>query len=310
MKTRMLIVAEVLAIIFAVAAGVSFAQKERGRKDASTGGELRPYEAAKGEKINAFMVTRIIGSRVRNMKGEDLGSIEDIVVDTDSGQILYAIMDFGGFLGIGGKLFPVPWQALAALPSEGIFFLNVSKAQLMNAPAYNRNNLPDMGDMHWGTKVTQFYEASRGERTYNYGYPYGYGYGVGLYPNIAKEDPFAKIFNPESMKKISGEVIKVDYVIPEKGIISQMEIKLIVFVDQKEPVPVYLGPEWYIAGPQGRSPFKSGDKITATGSWITSGTEPFMIATMVTQGNRTFRLRQKDGTPIWSGLKIERKAEE
>ena len=83
-----------------------------------------------GERINAFMVEKIIGSRVLNMKGENLGVIKDIVVDIDTGRILYAVLDFGGFLGIGSKLFPVPWKSLAALPSEGIFFLDRSKEQL------------------------------------------------------------------------------------------------------------------------------------------------------------------------------------
>ncbi len=296
MKRHMLSVVGVFAIIFTVAAGPALAQNETGGEEASTGGGFKPYEAANNQRINAFMVEKIVGSKVRNMQGEDLGTIEDIVVDIDTGRILYALMDFGGFLGIGGKLFPVPWRSLAPLPSEGIFFLDTSKAKLKDAPAYAKSTLPDMGDMHWGTKIVEFYEATREELSYDY------DSGIGLYPGIARKDPFAKIYNPESMKKISGEVIKVDQVIPEKGIIAQMQIKLIVFVDRKEPVPVYLGPQWYVAGPDKRSIYKSGDKVTVTGSWITSQTEPFMIATTVTEETRTFRLRQEDGTPIWSGL--------
>jgi len=79
-----------------------------------------------------------------------------------------------------------------------------------------------------------------------------------------------------------------------------MQIKLIVLVGGKELVPVYLGPVWYVAGTEGRNPFKSGDKISVTGSWITSKTEPYMITSAVTEGNQTFRLRQNDGTPIWT----------
>ncbi|HEJ83024.1 MAG TPA: PRC-barrel domain containing protein, partial [Desulfobacteraceae bacterium] len=107
------------------------------------------------------MVEKIVGSGVRNMQGQDLGTVEDIVVDIDTGRILYAVMNFGGFLGIGEKLFPVPWHSLAPLPSEGVFYLDVSKEKLQDAPAYEKDNLPDMGDMHWGTEVAEFYEASR-----------------------------------------------------------------------------------------------------------------------------------------------------
>ncbi len=154
-----------------------------------------------------------------------------------------------------------------------------------------------MGDVHWGTKITQFYQASREERSYGYGYD--------LYPGLTQRDPFANIFDPKSIKRISGQVIKVDHVIPKSGVISQMQIQLIVYVDQKEAVPVYLGPEWYIGGPNRRTPFKSGDKVTVTGSWITSQGAPFMIASSVTQGNETLRLRDKDGTPAWVGWKKE-----
>jgi hypothetical protein len=290
-KLTLMGIVGILAVVLGT--GISNAQKETGGKEATAGEKFSTYEPAKGERINAFMVKNIIGSMVRNMKGEDLGPIQDIVVDIDSGRILYAVMAFEG------KLYPVPWQSLAPLPSEGIFFLNVSKARLKEAPSYRSDNLPDMGDLHWGTKVANFYMATRGER-YNYGYGYGYNY-YGLYPGIAQRDPFAKIFDPESIKQISGEVIKVDHVVPEGGIIAQMEIELIVLAGQKEPVPVFLGPQWYVVGPNARPPFKAGDKVTVTGSWITSQTEPFMIATTVTEGTQTFRLRQKDGTPIWSG---------
>ena len=257
----------------------------------------RSMAGAEGRRINAFMVEKIIGSKVMNLKGETLGKIEDVVVDIDTGRILYAVLDFGGFLGIGDKLFPVPWKSLAALPSEGIFFLDRSKEQLEKAPGFDKNKLPDMGEVHWGTRINQFYQASREERTYNY------GYGYDLYPGLAQQDLFANIFDPQSMKRIHGQVIKVDQVVPELGVISQMQIELIVYVDRKEADPVYLGPTWYIAGPNRRIPFMSGDEVTVTGSWITTEGLPFMIASAVTKGSETLQLRDKDGTPVWIGWK-------
>jgi sporulation protein YlmC with PRC-barrel domain len=262
-------------------------------------------KSAEGERVNAFMVEKIIGSKVLNMKGENLGVIKDIVVDIDTGSILFAVLDFGGFLGIGNKLFPVPWKSLAALPSEGTFFLNRSKEQLEKAPGFDKNSLPDMGDVHWGKRITQFYQASREQRNEvrDYDFGYGYGYGYWLYPGLAQEDPFAKVFDPKSIKRIHGQVIKVDQVIPKSGIMSQMEIELIVYVGRKEPVPVYLGPIWYIDGSNRRSRFKSGDEVTVMGSWITTEGQSFMIASSVTKGNKTLQLRDKEGTPVWIGWK-------
>jgi sporulation protein YlmC with PRC-barrel domain len=243
--------------------------------------------------VNAFMVEKIIGSRVMNLKGQTLGKIEDLVIDIDTGKIMYAILDFGGFLGIGNKLFPVPWESLAALPLEGIFFLNQSKEQLEKAPGYDKNNLPDMGDLHWGSGIYKYYGVPSEYKRRRTGYGY---YGYGYYPWVGKEDPYTKIFDPKKIKTITGQVIKVEEIIP-----YGTGLKLIVYVNKKEILPVYLGPFWYVEA-QGRS-FKSGDKVSVTGSVVSPRGEPFMIAMTVGRGNEELRLREKDGTPAWIAWK-------
>ena len=257
---------------------------------------------AEGERINAFMVEKIIGSKVINVKGETLGKIDDLVVDIDTGRILYAVLDSGGFLGIGSKLFPVPWESLAALPSEGIFFLNQSKEQMEKAPAFDKKNLPNMEDMHWGEGILKHYGVPGYEQRGPMGYGYGYGYGgyYGGYPGSGREDPYKKIFDSKTIKTISGQVIKVDQV-PEPGF--GMEMRLTVFIDKKEVLPVYLGPAFYIVGSEQAKHFKIGDQVTVSGSQATRGGEAFMIATTVKRGNEVLRLRDKDGNPEWIGWK-------
>ena len=304
MKTRSLIIAFALLCISFGANG--FAQMASNSQKGSMSKRYE-YKPPEGERINAFMAENIIGSKVENMQGVDLGVIKDVVIDVDTGQVLYAILDFGGFLGIGGKLYPVPWHSLAPLPSKGIFFMNISKEKLEKAPGFNEDNLPDMGDVHWGATINKFYEASRelGEGKYEYGYGYGHAYGPEMYPGVAQEDPFAKTFDPASIKKITGTVIKVDQVIPKSGIIAQMELELIVRPDGKEPVPVFVGPVWYVVTPERRRPFKSGDEVTVTGSWVAlQGGTPFLIATAVTKGNETLQLRHEDGKPMWNAWKV------
>jgi hypothetical protein len=206
---------------------------------------------------------------------------------------MYAVLESGGFLGIGDKLFPVPWESLAALPSEGIFFLNKSKEQMGKTPAFDKKNLPDVGDMRWGGGIYKHYGVPGDELQgpmgmgygygyygYGYGYP-GYGYRYGYYhgyPGPGREDPYKKIFDSKTIKTISGQVIKVDQV-PEPGL--GMEIRLTVFIDKKEVLPVYLGPAFYIVGSEQAKRFKIGDKVTVSGSQVTRGGEPFMIATTV-----------------------------
>jgi sporulation protein YlmC with PRC-barrel domain len=273
-----------------------FAQEKKGPEIAET----------EGQRINAFMVEKIIGSKVINLKGEPLGKIDDLVLDIDTGRILYAVLGSGGYWGIGSKLFPVPWESLAALPSEGIFFLNQSKEEMEKAPAFDKKNLPDMGDTRWGESIFKHYRIPRDEQRgpagfgYNIYPSYGHRNGYEMYPGPYREEPFKKIFDSKTIKTISGQVIKVDQ-IPEPGF--GMVIRLTVFIDKKEVLPVYLGPAFYIVGSELSKNFKIGDQVTVSGSQATRGGEPLMIAMTVKRGNEVLRLRDKDGNPEWFGWK-------
>lgn len=99
----------------------------------------------------------IIGEEVRNLAGDDLGKIEDIVFDLQDGRIAYAVLSFGGFLGVGDKLFAIPWSALSMDPDEKYFVLDVDKKMLRNAPGFDKDNWPDMADRSWGRQIHKYY---------------------------------------------------------------------------------------------------------------------------------------------------------
>src|SRR5665811_345118 len=99
------------------------------------------------------------GDKVVNHKGEDLGKIEEIMLDLDRGRIAYAVLSFGGFLGMGDKLFAIPWSALALDTVEKRFILNVDKELLKRAPGFDKDHWPNMADQVWGAKVFTYYGA-------------------------------------------------------------------------------------------------------------------------------------------------------
>jgi len=99
----------------------------------------------------------LAGDRVRNSAGEDLGKIEEIMLDVPSGRVAYAVLSFGGFLGMGNKLFAVPWQALTLNERDHEFILDVDKTVLENAPGFDKDDWPDMADAHFGAKVHEHY---------------------------------------------------------------------------------------------------------------------------------------------------------
>lgn len=102
----------------------------------------------------------LAGDPVRNSVGEDLGKIEEIMLDIPSGRIAYAVLSFGGFLGIGDKLFAVPWSSLRIDETEHQFILNVDRQTLENAPGFDKDNWPDMGDPAFESAVYGHFGAA------------------------------------------------------------------------------------------------------------------------------------------------------
>lgn len=99
----------------------------------------------------------LIGDSVVNAAEEDLGDIKEIMLDMQTGQVAYAVLAFGGFLGVGEKLFAVPWQALHLDTVNHRFVLNVDKDRLKSAPGFDKDAWPDMGDMSWASGIHSFY---------------------------------------------------------------------------------------------------------------------------------------------------------
>jgi hypothetical protein len=102
-----------------------------------------------------------IGESVYNLNGENLGDIKEVMLDVENGSVAYAVLSFGGFLGIADKLFAVPWNALT-LKLETLdtrFILDVEKERLESAPGFDKDNWPDMADDSWISEVHSYYET-------------------------------------------------------------------------------------------------------------------------------------------------------
>ena len=101
----------------------------------------------------------VIGKRVVNLEGEDLGKIEDVIIDAPNARVSYAILSFGGFLGVGDKLFALPWVSLFYSPESGNFALKADKELLKRAPGFDRNNWPDLSDPVGRADIYRYYGA-------------------------------------------------------------------------------------------------------------------------------------------------------
>ena len=102
----------------------------------------------------------LIGNDVYNKNSDDLGDITEIMLDMRSGRVAYAVLSFGGFLGMGDKLFAVPWAALKLDTVNKRFVLDVSKERLESAPGFDKAHWPDMADAAWQKDIHAYYGTS------------------------------------------------------------------------------------------------------------------------------------------------------
>ncbi len=148
-------------VVLGWCAAVAAADKPATTQPAANKPAASPHELAADAQHSR--VSTIEDMKVRNAQGDDLGRIKDFVLDMKTGKVAYAALDFGGFLGIGDKLFAVPWNAftLHENDKERYLVLNVTKEQLKDAPGFDKSHWPSMTDANWLHQVDRFYGERR-----------------------------------------------------------------------------------------------------------------------------------------------------
>jgi sporulation protein YlmC with PRC-barrel domain len=114
------------------------------------------------EYQQVLQATTIIGNKVFNRSGEQLGTLKELVIDLEDGRIAYAVLSFGGFLGQGDKLFAIPWEAFILNPKDRTFILDVKKEMLKEAPGFDKNHWPDNAQYEagWLLDIYEYYGYS------------------------------------------------------------------------------------------------------------------------------------------------------
>ena len=117
----------------------------------------RPYIDNPGPGPLIMAADTLTGDSVENSAGEDLGEIKAIMLDVPRGRIAYAVLSYGGFLGVGDKLFAVPWQALTLNADRECFVLDIEADRLKNAPGFDKDHWPSMADPNWANDIHSYY---------------------------------------------------------------------------------------------------------------------------------------------------------
>ena len=112
------------------------------------------------EYRNILSATTMIDDDVKNPKGEDIGKIHEIMIDVKSGEVAYAVLSFGGIMGVGDKYFAIPWKALEIDENEKQFRLDVSKEKLEQAPGFDKDNWPDFSKTDFRHSIDAHYSGT------------------------------------------------------------------------------------------------------------------------------------------------------
>jgi sporulation protein YlmC with PRC-barrel domain len=112
---------------------------------------------ARTETSTLISASKVSGASVYNRTGESIGQIHDVMVDKVSGKVAYAILSFGGFLGMGESYHPLPWSLLRYDPGMTGYVVNLSKEKLQSGPSYATDADPGWGNRAYDEKVHGYY---------------------------------------------------------------------------------------------------------------------------------------------------------
>lgn len=110
--------------------------------------------------LERLTATSIIGDKVENTTGEDLGTMDNLMINIQTGRVEYAVVEYGSFLGIGGKLFAIPFDELTVNPGEHVFVVNRDKDYLRMSPGFDKNHWPDTNDHSYYGDVDAYWGSA------------------------------------------------------------------------------------------------------------------------------------------------------
>jgi len=272
--------------------------------------EPQAAERGRAVDIDQLRLSKLFGTTIRNPQGEDLGKLDNAVIDENQGKVAFGIVALkSGFLGLNKDFAAVPWSALDLTSQPGVAMLNADK-QTLTASAFSRDNFPNLSDPQYSRDLYARYHVT----------PYWEGQNLGFIPGqenktvnppssggmtpsnvpapryIAHMEKHGMAWNPNTVETIHGTITSVG---THKIAGTSMEgVLLHVKADDGRVMRVYAGPRSFLDSHD--ISFRKGDAITVTGSVSKTGHHETVLASQIQTANRTLDLRTPDGKPLWN----------
>lgn len=152
------------ALLMAVLLPLAAHAQEQGRQSPATSNPAPATRSAKPspQQASLYRSTKIIGATLRDAKNRKIGNIKDLVLDRERGEIAYAVVSFGGVLGVGRKLHAIPWQAMEPGDDGRHYILHADRETINQAPSFDMARWPDMADPKWSGEIDRYWNRMVG----------------------------------------------------------------------------------------------------------------------------------------------------
>jgi len=277
-----------------------------GRSEAINRGDESAQAAPVG--IDRLRLSKLLGTKIEDPQGQDLGKLENVVIDARQGKVAFGIVSLrSGFLGTNKDYAAVPWSALDLTSQPGVAKLDTDKQTLM-AMAFNEDNFPNLADPQYSRQLYERFHATPYSGALGYvpseEKPSGTVPAPGMTAPKTENPPTPRMiaekhtmaYNPNTVTTIHGKVRSVS-THRIKGT-STDEIRLHVKADDGRTMIVHVGPQSYVNS-QNFS-FREGDAVTITGSLTKTDKHEVLMASQIQKADRTLSLRDQSGRPLWS----------
>ncbi len=123
---------------------------------------MSEQELGRDETLRLISSSKVAGTAVYNADDEKIGQIEKLMIDKAGGRVSFAVMSFGGFLGIGEQHYPIPWDKLVYDPDLDGYIVAIRREELEQAPRMEPGEEPPQGDLDWNDSVRLYYRGIGG----------------------------------------------------------------------------------------------------------------------------------------------------
>ena len=249
----------------------------------------QPFDTESSMQL--YKASDVIGLDVQNMQGDQIASIDDIVVETHYGTIAYGLVSYGGVVGIGDEIAAVPWASLEITPDQDFAKLDATQEQLSLA-AVDEDNIAQLSESDFARQIHDNFQAE----------PYWevFGFAPGqtseqFAQTWGPDSAYNRNFKPDNMQTVSGTIRSVGSFSPARD--ASRGLSLNVQTDKGESITVYAGPRDFAM--KQNLDLTSGQKVTVTGSKTTVNDKDVIMASELKVGDKTLKLRDEQGKPLW-----------